>query len=85
MTKPRTKKQLPLDGNTLSMGVLVESATATQLSIEAGRLMKVAAQRCAERGVNINQDEFCQKALNRSGALLSLSKDRNQAEAIYLH
>lgn len=81
MTKPRTKKPIPLDGEALSTGVLIAKATATQLNMEAGRLIKVAAQRCAELGVKIDQDDLCRKALDRSGTLLNLCKDRIRAEA----
>lgn len=80
MTKPKTKKPIPLDGEALSNGILIAKATVAQLNIEAGRLIKIAAQRCAELGVTIDQDERCRKALDRSGKLLNLCKDRFRAE-----
>lgn len=81
MTKPRTKKPIPLDGEALSTGVLIAKATVTQLNIEAGRLIKIAAQRCAELGVMLDQDERCRQALDRSGTLLKLCKARFNANS----
>lgn len=81
MAKEKTKKPIPLDGDALSTGVLIAKASVAQLNIEAGRLIKIAAQRCAEFGVMINQDERCKKALARSEMMLGLCKVRLDTEA----
>ena len=81
MSKSRTKKPIPLDGESLSTGVLIAKATATQLNMEAGRLINIAAQRCSEPGVRFDLNEQCQKAHERAQILLNLCKERIYAEA----
>lgn len=78
------KKQIPLSGDALSTGVTLDKATASQLNMEAGRVIKHAAIRIGEAvngGKKPEEDAEYNKALERVGELNSLAKTKLLAAA----
>lgn len=80
MSKMKTKKDIPLDGDTLSTGVLISKATASQLNMEASRLSRFAAQRL-QAVANPDSDDQIRAALDRAQMILQLCWQRISAKA----